>query len=83
MRGNCVEDEEAEELTTSSYGVTVKQKADYLRSPVGNLFKEVCSRSGIFPEEHYHTGLVKWLPRPSAAPPAMSVLKWGSPILTD
>ena len=80
----AVEEEEAKEMSTSSYGVTIKQKADYLRGPAGNLFKEVCGRSGIFPEEHYHTALVKWLlPKAKRSSPAMPVLKWGMPILLD
>ena len=80
----AVEEEEAQELTTSAYGQTIKQKADYLRGPAGNLFKEVCGRSNIFPEEHYHTALVKWLlPKAKRSSPAMGVLKWGMPILMD
>lgn len=80
----AVEEEEAQEMTTSSYGVTIKQKADYLRGPAGNLFKEVCGRSGIFPEEHYHTSLVKWLlPRAKRVSPAVPILKWGMPILLE
>ena len=80
----AVEEEEAQEMSTSSYGVTIKQKADYLRGPAGNLFKEVCGRSGIFPEEHYHTALVKWLlPKAKRSSPAAAVMKWGMPILLD
>lgn len=55
-----------------------------LRGPAGNLFKEVCGRSGIFPEEHYHTALVKWLlPKVKRNNPPAAVLKWGMPILMD
>ncbi len=80
----AVEEEEAQERQTSSYGVTIKQKADYLRGPAGNLFKEVCGRSGIFPEEHYHTALVKWLlPKAKRNNPPAAVLKWGMPVLLD
>lgn len=80
----AVEEEEAQEMSTSSYGVTIRQKADYLRGPAGNLFKEVCGRSGIFPEEHYHTALVKWLlPKAKRNNPPAAVLKWGMPILLD
>jgi uracil-DNA glycosylase family 4 len=80
----AVEEEEAQEMSTSSYGVTIRQKADYLRGPAGNLFKEVCGRSGIFPEEHYHTALVKWLlPKAKRSSPSAAVLKWGMPILLD
>ena len=80
----AVEDEEAQEMSTSSYGVTIKQKADYLRGPAGNLFKEVCGRSGIFPEEHYHTALIKWLlPKSKRSSPTVATLKWGMPILLD
>ena len=80
----AVEDEEAQEMTTSSYGVTITQKADYLRGPAGNLFKEVCGRSGIFPEEHYHTALIKWLlPKAKRGSPTVATMKWGMPILLD
>lgn len=80
----AVEEDEAKEVVVSSYGVSIKQKADYLRGPAGRLFKEVCERAGIFPEEHYHTALVKWLlPKAKRNNPAVSILKWGLPILLD
>jgi uracil-DNA glycosylase family 4 len=79
-----VEDEEAQELTQTLFGATIKQKAEYLRGPAGNLLKEVAGRSNIFMEEHYYTALVKWLlPKAKRSAPAMSVLKWGMPILMD
>lgn len=80
----AVEEEEAQELTQTLFGATIKQKAEYLRGPAGNLLKEVAQRSGLFLEEHYHTAIIKWLlPKAKRNAPAMSVLKWGMPILMD
>lgn len=79
-----VEEEEAQELTVTAYGQTIKQKADYGRGPAGNLFREVASRSGLFHDEHYHTALVKWLlPKSKRSSPNTATMKWGMPVLLD
>lgn len=80
----AVQEEEASEGHTSHYGMKFKQEAEYLRGPIGDMFKDVCSRALIDIRKCYYTSVVKWLlPRAMRGKPAMKVLKWGMPVLLD
>ncbi|GAA5497473.1 hypothetical protein Rhal01_03669 [Rubritalea halochordaticola] len=82
----AVHEEEAQEDQGSRFGVRVKEKAEYLKGPIGVLFKDIAMENQIdIVENHYFTAVCKWL-LPTQAQrnkPPTKALKWGLPVLQD
>lgn len=82
----AVHEEEAQEDSGSRYGVRVKEKAEYLKGPIGVLFKDIALENGIdITEKQYFTAVCKWLLPTQGLrnKPATKALKWGMPVLED
>lgn len=80
----AAEEEETLESNTSAWGVTHREKAEYLKGPVGNMFRSVALQAGIDLDKQYYTALCKWLlPKVQRTKPSNKAAQWGEPALLE
>lgn len=79
----AVEEEEAVQAATSTFGFRIPQPAEYLKG-ANSIIKDVSLRAGIDMDKCYYTACCKWvLPRAQRARPSKKIMKWGMPVLED
>lgn len=78
-----VEDDEATQHSSTTFGFKIQQPAEYLKGANG-IVRDVALRAGVDMDKCYYTAVCKWvLPRPVRARPPKKAMRWGMPIIED
>ena len=81
---SALQEEEAEDSIQTAIGMSIRDAPEYLKGPIGYMFRDIAMSAGINLDDCYYTAVCKWLlPRTTRNRPPVKAIKWGEPMLLD